>query len=50
MELKLPSMKYILLLGLLLIVPYGIETKDSGNDGGEGGRLLIVPYGIETML
>ena len=31
----------------LLIVPYGIETTESGA-AVEGHGLLIVPYGIET--
>ena len=32
----------------LLIVPYGIETKDRRNGNRKSG-LLIVPYGIETQ-
>ena len=34
---------------MLLIVPYGIETKNIA-DILECGQLLIVPYGIETIL
>ena len=33
---------------LLLIVPYGIETKITTNKSNTV-RLLIVPYGIETI-
>ena len=37
----------LLLLILVLIVPYGIETYFMMN-GGSAGTVLIVPYGIET--
>ena len=33
---------------MLLIVPYGIETRQPGKPFGEDENLLIVPYGIET--
>ena len=33
---------------ILLIVPYGIETKDLFHGVIPVAQLLIVPYGIET--
>ena len=33
---------------ILLIVPYGIETKENGSNHSGCRQLLIVPYGIET--
>ena len=33
---------------MLLIVPYGIETKKTKHLSGKSSQLLIVPYGIET--
>ncbi len=47
MELKLGLSSIPSPLFLLLIVPYGIETKES-EVLFAGGTLLIVPYGIET--
>ena len=47
MELKLIKIQEAIPLGLLLIVPYGIETIVSFNTV-FSEELLIVPYGIET--
>ena len=48
MELKLRQQeRQIELSRQLLIVPYGIETRQVRGAGRRGG-LLIVPYGIET--
>ena len=35
---------------ILLIVPYGIETRSRPDHLLEAHKLLIVPYGIETKL
>ena len=50
MELKLRSVEASSLERLLLIEPYGIETKDVANYVLNNDRLLIEPYGIETPL
>ena len=47
MELKLCSRSQFRIRRLLLIVPYGIETKDLSY-ALAASSLLIVPYGIET--
>ena len=47
MELKLLSLRYHTMEHILLIVPYGIETKNL-TDAANSIGLLIVPYGIET--
>ena len=47
MELKLGFGEQLSRWHILLIVPYGIETKHCYR-AYPGNRLLIVPYGIET--
>ena len=47
MELKRVSTLYGLGDGILLIVPYGIETMQ-GATMQPADLLLIIPYGIET--
>ena len=37
-------------VSVLLIVPYGIETRGLRNNNPGNIRLLIVPYGIETWM
>ncbi len=49
MELKRSSFCLRTSAMALLIVPYGIETKEGIIKGLELKRLLIVPYGIETI-
>ena len=49
MELKHEQVGDLLGYGSLLIVPYGIETKNNVNCYYYLGKLLIVPYGIETL-
>ena len=48
MELKLKKLHPKSSIGLLLIVPYGIETNML-NHHHLLSNLLIVPYGIETI-
>ena len=48
MELKRCACSSLLFAGLLLIVPYGIETQVVKEAVRECQGLLIVPYGIET--
>ena len=48
MELKLVKIQEAIPLGLLLIVPYGIETLYCLQQY-VSPPLLIVPYGIETL-
>ena len=48
MELKRKKNLYAAFRIILLIVPYGIETEESGKHV-EKAELLIVPYGIETQ-
>ena len=48
MELKHHRVDTVYHAGLLLIVPYGIETCRKSSIMG-WWNLLIVPYGIETM-
>ncbi|EKA91546.1 hypothetical protein HMPREF1203_00723 [Bacteroides fragilis HMW 610] len=47
MELKLPFLLSSSRANEVLIVPYGIETRNVIRDSKEEG-VLIVPYGIET--
>ena len=49
MELKLPFVVFSFSDGLLLIVPYGIETMKELINQFDLFELLIVPYGIETI-
>ena len=49
MELKLYIIKVISVRGILLIVPYGIETEIQQSTK-ITQILLIVPYGIETVI
>ncbi len=50
MELKrIPDLGIAWISAHLLIVPYGIETREQP-DVYKRSDLLIVPYGIETML
>ena len=48
MELKLSKSALLSSSRDLLIVPYGIETRNKSGEAGKAG-LLIVPYGIETV-
>ena len=50
MELKQNKMIPFVESSVLLIVPYGIETSESGSGKSKVADLLIVPYGIETEL
>ena len=50
MELKPDTNTLTRSFSKLLIVPYGIETQQSGSVSDRIGSLLIVPYGIETNL
>ena len=49
MELKQRSAEVYIILCLLLIVPYGIETNFGCQAVFRLRPLLIVPYGIETL-
>ena len=50
MELKHGKICRIVYAGVLLIVPYGIETRLINFARYMQPDLLIVPYGIETIL
>ena len=49
MELKHKLQGFGDVAGTLLIVPYGIETRQTVNLLRDNPELLIVPYGIETL-
>ena len=49
MELNLVSLSFQIVFGMLLIVPYGIETFYLAMTKNRLTFLLIVPYGIETF-
>ena len=49
MELKLGLGNGLTGISVLLIVPYGIETRSKCGRYNPASGLLIVPYGIETI-